>query len=111
MQNKVCEINNEKKFLREKLSKLISFFPKKKASNKNTKKKKKTIIAWDPNVRLSVRASILAPPERKREREREKKGDKKFFAWGGRRRRRNLSIQASTHNTQTWWGTTPIADK
>jgi len=38
MQNKVRGINNEKRFLREKPSKLF-FFPQKKASNKNTPKK------------------------------------------------------------------------
>jgi hypothetical protein len=40
MQNKVREINNEKRFLREKPSKLFSFSPKESKQQEHTKKKR-----------------------------------------------------------------------
>lgn len=93
MQNKVRGINNEKRFLREKPSKLFSFFPKRKQATRTHQKK--TIIAWDPNVRLSVCASILPPPERKKER---KKGGQEILCM---RRKKKKFINSSIYPQHT----------
>jgi hypothetical protein len=74
MQNKVRGINNEKSFLREKPSKLFSFFPKRKQATRTHQKKN------DYSMRMSVCPSVLRSSHLPNEKRREKKGEKKFFA-------------------------------
>jgi len=71
MQNKVREINNEKRFLREKPSKLFSFSPKRKQATRTHKKKTSYSMRTKcPFVRLCFDPRTCRTTKREREEKR-----------------------------------------